>query len=60
MTAIATATMILICGLVWGGFLFLLVRAVGREGKKLAGGDQALTGDGDGGGGPTSGDGVRS
>lgn len=34
MTATATVMMILICGLVWGGFAFLLTRAVRREGRK--------------------------
>ncbi len=37
MTATAIATMILICGLVWGGFVSLLIRAVRHEGRKGAG-----------------------
>lgn len=34
MTPMAWMTMILICGLVWGGFLGLLVFAIRSEGKK--------------------------
>lgn len=34
MTATAIATMALICGFVWGGFVLLLSRAVRREGRK--------------------------
>ena len=34
MTATAMLTMILICGLVWGGFAMLLARAVRHEGRK--------------------------
>ncbi len=34
MTATAIAMMILICGLVWGGFVALLTRAVRHEGRK--------------------------
>lgn len=30
----AVVTMIVICGLVWGGFVLLLVRAVRSEGAK--------------------------
>ncbi len=37
MTATATAMMILICGVVWGGFVALLLRAVRQEGRKRAG-----------------------
>ncbi len=37
MTATAITMMILICGLVWGGFLVLLSRAVRHEGRKRAG-----------------------
>ncbi len=37
MTATATWMMILICGLVWGGFLTLLIRAARQEGRKRAG-----------------------
>ncbi len=37
MTATATWMMILICGLVWGGFAALLLRAARREGRKRAG-----------------------
>lgn len=36
MTATATVMMILICGLVWGGFAALLTRAIRREGRKHA------------------------
>ena len=40
MTATATLMMILICGLVWGGFVMLLARAVRHEGRKrVDGGD---------------------
>ncbi len=40
MTATATLMMILICGLVWGGFVMLLVKAVRHEGRKrVDGGD---------------------
>ena len=35
MTTTATLMMILICGVVWGGFATLLVRAVRREGRKV-------------------------
>lgn len=34
MTGAATACMILVCGFVWGGFVFLLTRAVRREARK--------------------------
>lgn len=34
MSTTAIAFMVLICGLVWGGFLLLLVRAVRSEGRK--------------------------
>ena len=34
MNATAVMMMALICGLVWGGFAFLLTRALGREGQK--------------------------
>ncbi len=34
MTTTATLMMTLICGLVWGGFVLLLARAVRREGRK--------------------------
>lgn len=34
MTGIAIATMILVCGVVWGGFGWLLMRAVRSEGAK--------------------------
>ncbi len=37
MTTTAIAMMIMICGLVWGGFLALLSRAVRHEGRKRAG-----------------------
>ncbi len=37
MTATAMTMMILICGLVWGGFAILLSRAVRHEGRKRAG-----------------------
>ena len=39
MTGLAWATMILICGTVWGGFIFLLSYAFRREGKKVHGDD---------------------
>lgn len=34
MSATAIAFMVLVCGLVWGGFLLLLARAVRSEGRK--------------------------
>lgn len=37
MTPLAIWTMAIICGFVWGGFLFLVVRAVRREGAKRRG-----------------------
>ncbi len=37
MTTTAIVTMVLICGLVWGGFALLLVRAVRRESSKNPG-----------------------
>lgn len=36
MSSVAILMMILICGLVWGGFLTLLMRAVRHEGRKRA------------------------
>ena len=42
MTATAVTAMVLICGVVWGGFAALLMRAVRREGSKRGGArDQA-------------------
>ena len=37
MTGVAWLTSIVICGLVWGGFLFLLSRAVSHESSKVGG-----------------------
>lgn len=34
MSATAVVMMVLICGVVWGGFALLLARAVRREGRK--------------------------
>ena len=34
MSTTAIAFMVLVCGLVWGGFTLLLVRAVRSEGRK--------------------------
>jgi len=34
MSGTAIATMIVICGVVWGGFALLLTRAVRHEGRK--------------------------
>ena len=34
MSPLATMTMVVICGVVWGGFALLLARAVVREGRK--------------------------
>ena len=34
MTSLAIVTMVVICGLIWGGFAVLLVRAVRSEGRK--------------------------
>ncbi len=39
MNATAVVLMVLICGLVWGGFILLLTRAVRHEGRKTQGGD---------------------
>jgi len=35
MTASALGMMIAVCGFVWGGFLYLLVRAMRSEARKL-------------------------
>jgi len=34
MSSLATVTMVVICGVVWGGFALLLVRAIVSEGRK--------------------------
>jgi hypothetical protein len=34
MSGIAVTMMVLICGLVWGGFAYLLIRALRKEGAK--------------------------
>lgn len=34
MSASAIVMMLVICGLVWGGFIFFLVRAMRSEGRK--------------------------
>ena len=34
MSASAIVMMLVICGVIWGGFVFFLVRAVRSEGKK--------------------------
>ena len=34
MSGVAVAMMVLVCGLVWGGFVGLLIRAVRYEGRK--------------------------
>lgn len=31
---VAVVTMTVVCGFVWGGFVVLLARAIGREGAK--------------------------
>ena len=36
MSASAIVMMLVICGIVWGGFVFFLVRAVRSEAKKQA------------------------
>ncbi len=36
MTSTAIAMMVLICGVVWGGFVTLLLRALRHEGRKRA------------------------
>jgi hypothetical protein len=36
MTTSALVFLLLVCGLVWGGFVVLLVRAVRSEGRKSA------------------------
>ncbi len=41
MTATATFMMILICGVVWGGFATLLLRAARQEARKRAGGGES-------------------
>lgn len=38
MSGIAIAVMVVVCGLVWGGFAVLLVLALRREGSRRAGG----------------------
>lgn len=37
MSGVAVALMVLVCGLVWGGFAGLLIRAVRQEGRKAPG-----------------------
>jgi len=37
MSGIAVTMMVWVCGLVWGGFAGLLIRAVRQEGKKAPG-----------------------
>lgn len=37
MTGSAIAFMIFVCGVIWGGFITLLLRAVRSEGKKSSG-----------------------
>ena len=37
MTSMSITMMILICGVIWGGFAALLARAVRHEGRKRAG-----------------------
>ena len=34
MSTVAIAFMVSVCGLVWGGFLLLVVRAIRSEGRK--------------------------
>ena len=34
MSGAGLATMILICGFIWGGFIVLLIRAVSRERRR--------------------------
>lgn len=36
MSASAIVMMLVICGVIWGGFVFFLVRAMRSEGKKQA------------------------
>ncbi len=36
MTATAITVMVLICGVVWGGFITLLLKAFRHEGRKRA------------------------
>ena len=36
MTSTAITMMVLICGVVWGGFVTLLLRALRQEGRKRA------------------------
>lgn len=44
MTPTAWATLIVICGTVWGGFVLLLVRALRSEGQKSGGGQKSSEG----------------
>lgn len=39
MSVLAIGTMVVICGIVWGGFATLLVRALVRESSKAGEGD---------------------
>lgn len=41
MSSSAIVMMVMICGIVWGGFGYFLTRAVRRESKKLASPDSA-------------------
>lgn len=41
MSGSAIVMMVVICGIVWGGFGYFLSRAVHREGQKLASPDSA-------------------
>ncbi len=41
MTTTAILTMVLICGLIWGGFATLLIRAVRSEGRKSSGSEDS-------------------
>ena len=47
MTGTAIVTMVVICGVVWGGFALLLTRAVRHEGQKTGGADEGQTSHGD-------------
>ena len=46
MTTTAWVTMVLICGLVWGGFGLLLTRALRSEGRKISDGEGRSAADG--------------
>ena len=50
MSGTAVVMMVVICGVVWGGFALLLVRALRREGRKSGAAESGSGGATDGGG----------